>query len=90
MSNAHVAEVKHLLFKVQVYLYSSVSLHDQNPKMILNTKRYPIYMFTPTPDFQISLLFSTDICFRVIGPFETSAPNDPKMTLNTKRSKVPV
>ncbi len=27
-------------------------------------------------------------CFRVIGHFETSAPNDPRMTLNTARSKV--
>ncbi len=60
MSHGHVAEVKYLVFKVQVYLYSSVSLHDQNPIMIMKTKRsmYPIYMFTATPDFQISLRFS--------------------------------
>ncbi len=28
-----------LFLKVQTYLYSSVSLHDQNPQMTLNTKR---------------------------------------------------
>ena len=31
---------------------------------------------------------STAIYFRDTGDFETSAPNEPKMTLNTKRPKV--
>ncbi len=29
-------------------------------------------------------------CFHISGKFETSAPNDPQMTLNTKSSKVPL
>ncbi len=53
---------------------------------------YPIHMFTATLDFQISLrIFSRgDTSFQVTDHFETKAPNDPKMTLNTKTSKVPV
>ncbi len=41
-----------------------------------------------TPDSQISLRFATVSHFRFTGHFETSAPNDPKMTFNTMRSKV--
>ena len=41
---------------------------------------------TTTHDFQISLIFTR---FQGTGHFEKSAPNDPKMTLNIKRSKVP-
>ncbi len=49
---------------------------------------YPIYMFTATPDFQISLrVFSRDTCFRVAGHFEINTPNDPNVTLNIKTSK---
>ncbi len=39
---------------------------------------------------QISVSHSTASHFQVTGHFDTSAPNDPKMTLNTKRSKEPL
>ncbi len=46
------------------------------------------YTSTPSPQFQ-SLYSSMASHFRVAGHYKTSAPNDPKMTLNTKRLKVP-
>ncbi len=60
MLNGHVAEGKYLVFKVQIYLYSSLPLLDQNPKWpwILKGQRYPLCMFTATPNFQIWLRYS--------------------------------
>ncbi len=49
--------------------------------MTLKGQSYPIYILLPPP--------SPMPCLSVTGHFETSAPNDPKMNLNTKRSKVP-
>ncbi len=46
-----------------------------------------MYMYTATPDFQISLRFSL---WTPAFELQTSAPNDPKMTWSTKRSKVSV
>ncbi len=37
----------------------------------------------------INPFHSVESCFRVTGHFETCVPNDPTLTLNTKRSKVP-
>ncbi len=52
-------------------------------------QRYPIYMLQlpPSPKIRSVLLYGQP--FWVTGHFETSAPNDIKMTLNTKRSKMP-
>ncbi len=69
MLNGHVAEVKYLVFKVQVYLYSAASLHDQNPKMTLNTKHakrsisdkgtpYTCLQLLPTSKFHSAFLYS--------------------------------
>ena len=54
-------------------------------------QRYLIYISNYSPlESQISLLSLCDhIHFRVTGYLETSAKNDPQMTLNTKRTKVP-
>ncbi len=51
------------------------------------------YTFTGTPDFQISLLLSLPtpvFKLQTVLRQVTSASNDPKVTFNTKRSKVPV
>ncbi len=57
----------------------------------LQGQRYPIYVlleYCPwVPNF--SRFPSTTSCFRVLGQFETSALNDPKMTLDTTRSNTP-
>ena len=56
----------------------------------LKGQRYLIYVqvtSTWVPNF--NLFFSAASCFWATGHFETSAPNDPQMTLNTERSKVP-
>ncbi len=58
---------------------------------VLPTSPFSIYMFTATPWLpNFSPIFSIDTRFPVTGHFETSAPNDPKMTLNTNRSKIPI
>ncbi len=69
MLNGHVAEVKYL-FKVQGYLYLSVSLHDQNPIMTLNTKRSKVphthvYSYPQFPNF--TPLYSMDTYFELQG-----------------------
>ena len=61
----------------------------KRPKMILNTKRskvppYTCNIYPWIPNF--SPLHSTANRFRVTGHFETSPLNDPRITLNTKRS----
>ncbi len=66
-------------------------VHRITPKWpwTLTGQRYPICIQTHSlsPEFHaISLYFKP---FRVTGHFETSALNDPKMTLNTSRLKVP-
>ncbi len=55
----------------------------------LRDQRYPKYdiLLSASPKFH--LFRSTAKRFRVTGQFETSAPNDPKMTINTERSKWP-
>ncbi len=84
MLNGHVAEVKYLVFKVQVYLYSSVSLQDQNPIMTLNTKRakglYTCVQLSPTSKFLSAFLYGH--LFSSYRPFRDiiSAPKDHKMT----------
>ncbi len=45
------------------------------------------YNYPRLPNF--SLFRPSSSRFRVSGHYETSAPNDPKITLSTKRSKVP-
>ncbi len=47
---------------------------------------YTCYNYPRVPNF--TLFRSTASHFRVTGHFETSEQNDPKMALNTKRSKV--
>ncbi len=48
-------------------------------------------MFTANQEYQMLLHFSLRIhVFEVHAYFESSVANDPKMTLSTKRSKVPV
>ncbi len=42
---------------------------------------------TPSLKFHAVLFYGNP--FSSYGPFETSAPSDPKMTLNTKRLNVP-
>ncbi len=59
----------------------SRQVHRMTPKMILNTKRLQL---PQSPKFH-SILASR---FRVKGHFETSALNDPNMTLNTKKIKI--
>ncbi len=59
--------------------------------MTLNTTKTKVLYLcvTNVPESQILLLFrSTTSCFGVRGHVETSAPNDPKMTLNTTRSRI--
>ena len=83
--------------------FPSFSLHDQpfssympvwdkcTPQITLNTKRskVPRMHITTTPRVPNLIPFrSTASRFWVTGKFETSAPNDLKMTLNTKRLKV--
>ncbi len=60
----------------------------QRPRT-LKGQRYPIYMLQlpRVPDF--TPFCSTASRVWVTGHFETSAPKDPKMILNTKTSKVP-
>ncbi len=45
-----------------------------------------VYYYHGVPSFTV--FCSMHSCFRVTGNTETSVSNDPKMTLNTKRSKV--
>ncbi len=60
--------------------------------------KVPQIHVTKSPESQVSLCFWSMVTnpesqiyirFRFRGQFETSAPKDPKMTLNTKRSKGP-
>ncbi len=53
-------------------------------------QRYPYtcYNYHRVPN---STPFRSTVChFRVTGHFDTSAPNDPPLRLNTERSKVPI
>ncbi len=55
----------------------------------LKCQRHPIYLLQ-LPQVQIPLRFAIQPAFSLdTGHFETSGPNDPKMTLNTKRLKMP-
>ncbi len=62
-----------------------------DPKMILNTKRprHPIYMWQvpPSPNFHSILLFSQS--FSSYRPFWYKCTKWPKVTFNSKRSKLP-
>ncbi len=67
-----------------------------DPKMTLNTKRSKvphIHMTInyPRPPYFTSFCFTASWLFFELptSHFQTSALNDPKMTLNTERSKVP-
>ncbi len=65
-----------------------------DPKMTLNTERSKIpHINITTTHVRPSAKCTTFSCmanpFRVIGHFETSALDDSKMPLNTKRSKIP-
>ncbi len=78
------------IFKLQAILRQ---VHWMFPKWpwTLEVQTYPHILMLTTPEFQISLGFEFALQLAVLSynPYETSAPNDPKMTLNTKRSKVP-
>ncbi len=73
-------------------LWANLWQVHQRPKMTLNTKwskvPHPIYMLQlpPGPKFHSISLYGQRFC--VAGQFETSAANDLKMILSTKRSKV--
>ncbi len=74
-----------------------------DPKMTFNTKRsrhptcvcynyprvpiYTCYNYPRVPNF--TPFHSTTSCFRVTGHFKIRTLNEPKMTLNTKKSKGP-
>ncbi len=73
---------------------------DHSETIVLNTaplqmtvkttrSKIPLYdiLLSASPKFH--LFRSTAKRFRVTGQFETSAPDDPKMTINTERSKWP-
>ena len=63
-----------------------------NLQMTLNTKRSKslhIHLYISLRVRNFTPFLSTNTYFRVSCHFETSAPNDSKLTLNTKRSKVP-
>ncbi len=66
--------------------------HRMTSPMTLNNKdqRYPIRVLHVYPSSKFNTICSTANCFRVAGHLETSALNDPKITLNTERSKVPL
>ncbi len=64
-------------------------MHHQNPKITLNTRRSKVthihvYCYPRLPNF--TPLFSMKTCIHL----ETSAPGDPKLALDTKRSNIPV
>ncbi len=63
-----------------------------DPKLhwTLQGQRYSIYglLVSPSPKFQSIALYDIS-CFCVTRHCVTSAPNDPKMTMNPTRSKVP-
>ncbi len=71
--------------------FQSFLLYD--PKITLNSKRSNVpYVCVTTvkiPNFSHPVC-STTSRFGVTGHSETNAPNDPKLTFNTKRSKVHV
>ncbi len=54
--------------------------------MNLKAKGTPYHNYTQVPNFTP---FCTTASFQVTCRFETSAPNDHKITLNTTRSKLP-
>ena len=64
--------------------------HQMTPNWswTLKGQKYPHIHVTSTPEAHISFRFALRPVVFVIGHFEISAPNDPKMTLNTKRSKI--
>ncbi len=58
----------------------------------LTGQRYPIYTYNTHTHTQSPKIHSVSLYrqpFSSAGHVETSAPNDPKMTFNTKGSKVP-
>ena len=71
---------------------SQEDILTQVHQMTWNTKRskVPHVHTTTTPGSQISITCTLRrTVLWVTSHFETSAPNDPKMTVNTKMSKVP-
>ncbi len=84
-SNILFDSVEQVLARVPDF---NVSLYDQpfRDKSHFETSapNDPIYNVTTTPEF-----FSTRPVFFELQAILTSAPDNPKMTLNTKRSKVP-
>ena len=82
--------------------FRSVLLYDQScwsyrplwetcterPHMILNTTWSNVYLLLLSPSPRISLRFDQRPAVSNAGHFETSAPDDPKMTLNTTRPMV--
>ncbi len=52
-------------------------------------QRFPIYIWPLPPIPNVTLFHSMYSRYRVTGHSETTAPNDPNMTFDTKRSKVP-
>ncbi len=71
---------------IECYKVNCFHVLRQVYQMRLNTKRSSITTTRP-PNF--TPIHSTASNFQLAGHFETSAPNDAKMTLNTKRSNAP-
>ncbi len=76
------------IFELQAILRT---VHQMTPKWpwTLKGQKYPMYILQLPRVTDFTPFRSTASCSRVTGHFETSALNDSKMTLNTKRSKVP-
>ncbi len=56
---------------------------------MLQGQSRPIYVLLVSQSSNLSQFWSKASRFHINSNLETSAPKDPQMTLNTKRSKVP-
>ncbi len=77
-------------FSIYRPFWDKCSKWPQNDLWTLKVKgtSYIYYNQPQVPNF--TPFTCTASRFRVTAPFETSAPKDPKMNLNTKRLKVPI
>ncbi len=75
-------------FYIHMLFWDKCTKWPPNDLKALRAQRYPIHVSQLSTTLNFTPFGSTLSHFRVSGHFETSALNDPKMTLNTERSQL--